>query len=303
MSFTDLMQSGRGPGVIGMLLGMLVLLGFAVLFMFAFDEGLQGGQTLDSVVRQQTTDISRLRSDITRVKGSLEVVSSRASTEKSLEELERENKFRSAQLTTLENDLKNSLGKLEDLQNAFEDYKNQYRTFARNRAKGESIPRLETRDGEVYLGVTLRDVTAIGIQILHEGGQKRIHFEQLPAEMQERFQFDASQKAAAIANEEQIHKSHEAAVAASAAAVDAEAQNQRIKAAEEADQRRKLAIINGKKRIESMKEEIRNLREDIVREGHKTISRAPQMRAKLAAMERDYATLVREVAKLEASQP
>jgi hypothetical protein len=40
MSFSDLMQSGRGPGVIGMLLALVVLVGFGLLFMFAFDEGL-----------------------------------------------------------------------------------------------------------------------------------------------------------------------------------------------------------------------------------------------------------------------
>lgn len=35
MSFSDMMSSGRGPGVIGMILALIVLLGFGVLFMFA----------------------------------------------------------------------------------------------------------------------------------------------------------------------------------------------------------------------------------------------------------------------------
>ena len=45
------MSSARGPGVIGMIMALIVLLGFGVLFMFAFDEDLQGGgQTIEALV-------------------------------------------------------------------------------------------------------------------------------------------------------------------------------------------------------------------------------------------------------------
>ena len=58
MSFSDMMSSGRGPGVIGMVMALIVLLGFGLLFMFAFDEGLQGGsQSIQSVIAQQAKHI------------------------------------------------------------------------------------------------------------------------------------------------------------------------------------------------------------------------------------------------------
>ncbi len=46
---------------------------------------------------------------------------------------------------------------------------------------------------------------------------------------------------------------------------------------------------------------IEKLRQDIVQEKNKPISQAPQMRIKLANMERDLVALTREVSLLEAS--
>jgi hypothetical protein len=302
MSFTDLMQSGRGPGLIGMLLGLLVLAGFGILFMFVFDEGMQGAdQSIDSIIRRQSDDIKRLRSHLSEESRTMELASARQAQQKALRELDRENQFRDAQAVTLKNDIGKAQAKHDELVASFEAYKDEYRAFVRAKAKGESIPRLETRKGEVYEGVIFREVSAVGIQVLHSGGQKRIPFEDLPQDLQDRFQFDAGQKAAALAREEEIHKEHESAVAASDAAVSEKAAEDRMKAEEEARQRAVLAIASGKRRIEAIREEIKHLREDIVREAAKPISQAPQMRIKLANKERDLVNLTREVSRLEAS--
>jgi hypothetical protein len=65
MSFSDMMSSGRGPGVIGMLMALVVLVGFGVLFMFATDEGFQGGdQSIESIIKHQAGDIESLKGGI-----------------------------------------------------------------------------------------------------------------------------------------------------------------------------------------------------------------------------------------------
>lgn len=51
MGFTDMMSSGRGAGVIGSIMAVVVLGGFVLLFVLVFDEGLQGGgETIESVI-------------------------------------------------------------------------------------------------------------------------------------------------------------------------------------------------------------------------------------------------------------
>ena len=52
------MSSGRGPGVIGMVMALIVLLGFGLLFTFAYDEEAQGGdQSIESVIAHQAKAI------------------------------------------------------------------------------------------------------------------------------------------------------------------------------------------------------------------------------------------------------
>ena len=59
MSFSDLMSSGRGPGVIGMVMALFVLLGFGLLFTLAFDEGFQGeGITIEAEIANQAKAIN-----------------------------------------------------------------------------------------------------------------------------------------------------------------------------------------------------------------------------------------------------
>ncbi len=50
----------------------------------------------------------------------------------------------------------------------FADYKDEYRAYARGKAKGETIETLETLTGVIYHNAIIREVTAIGIQIRHD---------------------------------------------------------------------------------------------------------------------------------------
>ena len=73
MGFTDLLSSSRGPGVIGTLLALLVLVGFGTLYLFVFDEGLQGGQkTIEAVIRDQGLEIENHKIQIQNARERLE---------------------------------------------------------------------------------------------------------------------------------------------------------------------------------------------------------------------------------------
>ena len=90
MSFTDMMSSHRGPGVIGMVMGLFVLLGFGVLFVFAFDEGSQGGDlSIESVVRYQAKEIDGYQANIVSGQQNLDQAPARITQARELARLNR----------------------------------------------------------------------------------------------------------------------------------------------------------------------------------------------------------------------
>lgn len=285
-----------------MLLALVVLAGFGLLFMFAFDEGMQGGaQTLESVIAQQVKEIDSLKSGISEGEKQLAHSPALLARNKELGTLKRENVFKDGEMDGLRKGLASVTDAVAAKVAEFEHYKDQYRAAARATAKGETIGRLETRKGDVYENVTIREVTAIGLQIMHDGGQKRIPFEEVSAGIQDRFQFDPQQKAAAVAREEAERNEHETAVSAASAAENQKLAEQRDKEAEAKREKMIKDIALKKSRIESLKDEIKTLEEDIPKESLKPISRAPQMKSQLSAKQRQLSALQADVARQETS--
>lgn len=301
MSFSEMMESSRGPGVIGMLLALVVMAVFVMLFIFAFDEKLQGGgKSIESVIADQAREISDVKTAISDAEKQLTDVPAINARTAELATLRRENQNREAGINSLESEIKTANENLASLALEFENYKDKYRAFARGKAKGETIERLECRNGTVYDNVTIREVTAIGIQIMHAGGLKRVPFEELPAPMVDRFQFDAKQKGAAIAKEDEERAQHDNAVSTAKVA---ESQDLAEKRKAEAVAR-KEAMVRGiaakQSRIRSIEQEIDSLEIAIQREAYKSISRAPQMRIQLAGKQRELSELQADVARMQA---
>ena len=299
-----MMQSGRGPGLIGMFLALMVMLGFGLLFMFAFDDGLQGGgQTIQSVIAQQKKEIESLRQNISSTERMLARGEGLASIEKEFAAVKRESQGRTSNMNSLKMDSTSTNEAIATIEKEFEDYKNQYRTFVRTKAKGRIVGRLETRKGEVFENVVIREVTPIGMQIRHDGGLGRIPYENLPEAMQEEFQFDPDQKVAAFAKETAIRNEHETAVSASDVRVSQKAAEKKIKDAEDIREKALRAIAIKQAQISSLDEEIMNLEKEIPKEFRKRygIGRAPIMQEELAGKKRDRAMLWEQINKLQNS--
>jgi predicted nucleic acid-binding Zn-ribbon protein len=263
MSFDDMMSSGRGPGVIGMVMALVVLLGFGLLFMFAFDEGLQGGdQSMESVISHQARDIGDYQANIENGQKSLDKVPALLANAKDLARFKRESvalEAKTAELTTAVSAGKADVARVNE---AFDSYKEDYRAFVRGKAKGETMDQLVTVSGVVYKNVSIREVTPIGIQIRHDEGQKRIPFEDLPEEMRDHFQFDPSQKDKALADEAKGREEHEAAVAVADKQAEKEMKEQQVLDAAEAKVRAKKRIAEKEAQVVSLQDEVRNLNRD-----------------------------------------
>lgn len=303
MSFSDMMESGRGPGVIGMLLALVVLAGFALLYLFVFDEGMAGGgRTIESVIREQETEIRDLRQTASRMRGDLEKSDKRESSAKKLRDTTTQNRFKESEVKALADRVVAVNAAITAKRTEFEDYKNEYRAFIRGKAKGSELDKLVTRSGVTYLSVKVREVTAIGMQVIHQDGQKRIPFEDLPADLQDLYQFDASQKEAAVKAETAAFEKHvgdtEEAVAQAQAQAAKQAETRSMEAREQAV--RDLRVASAK--LTSLDEDIVRLETAIRHESLKRISRAPQMKQQLSAMEKARADLRAEVARLQSLQ-
>lgn len=311
MSFTDLMSSGRGPGVIGMALALIVLLGFGTLFTFVFDEGMQGGgQTIESVIREQGKEISSLKTSVASKSKALEAGPARIAAAKELSDLTRENRFREGTIDGSKKNVEAVNAQITTQLAAFEEYKDQYRAFARAKAKDEEIPELKARDGTIYHNVIVREVTAIGMQIVHRDGQKRIPFEDLPDEIQDRFQFDPKQKELAKAEEDKTRAEHDAAVAVAGEMADKKMAEEREKRLAEEKAKRQLEIASKEARIVSLDSEIQSLEAEIRNaeaqaaaaraSGRMFINRSGSLRSQIRSKQNEQANLRQEIASLKA---
>ena len=295
------MSSGRGPGVIGMVFALIVLLGFGVLFLFATDEGFQGAdQSIEAVIARQAKEVEESQRSISEGQKLLNSAPIRVKNAKEMARLASESITLANKKITLGREVESRKAGVISQQTVFEAYKDQYRAYVRGKAKGESMDVLETLGGDIYRSVNIREVTAVGIQIRHDDGHKRIPFEDLPEAMKERFQFDPQQKVAAMAKEESDRSEHEAAVAVADLAA---SQQSAVQAGKNAGiQRDKVArsIAVNEARILSLTDEIEALNKAIPLESKKRISQAPQLRAQLANKQSELSTLRVSVARLRA---
>lgn len=205
MSFSDLMSSAKGPGVVGTLLALLVVGGFGLLFLLAFSDDGMGGMSIDAYLKKQTEDLNasqaRLQMYQSRVAGLPKLVANA----KKLDEATANNKSDQAKIVQLQEQVAVSQEALTAEEKVFEDYKNDYRRYIRRKVRGTRMDKLETTDGKVYQDVEIKSVSPIGVQIRHAGGLVGVDYEVLPTDMQDLLQFDEAQKKDALMEIERAH--------------------------------------------------------------------------------------------------
>ncbi len=245
-----------------MLMGLFVLLGFGLLFMYASHEGGTGKQSIESLIAQQAKDVSGLSSYVEDGEKRLALAPERVATAKELKQLKSEIRSTAETISRLEDQITQAEVEIASRSQAWEEYKDQYRAFARGNAKGETLEQLKTVQGTVYTNVNIREVTAIGIQIRHDEGHKRIAFEDLPEEMKDRFQFDPAQKEAAAVAEAAVRSEHDAAAAVANRAAEEQMAAQRDKNAADDQAKARQNVVAMEAQIAAMQADITRLESD-----------------------------------------
>jgi len=211
MSLSELIQSSRGPGVIGTILALAIVLGFGYFSIIALDKNIWAGDlSPEAILREQGREIDSLRHHIQE--GQIRIKASEK-LKRGFSELERfksNNQSQKSRIFLLDETLKNADAAFKKQLDSFEFYKNSYRSYVRGNAKGASLVELKVKNGAIYKNVIIREVTAVGLQIVHDEGLKRIPFEELPDDMIDFYQFDPKQKTDALEAERLAHSQNEA---------------------------------------------------------------------------------------------
>lgn len=301
-----LISNERAPLAIGLFLAVAVVVGLCM-FMLAVDESLftAGKPKLSSTINQQARELATLREEAAIQSKKAERLENLSA---SLKTLQLGNLDRSKKIKSLTDELTAATRERMQTTGEFQAYKERYRDEIRGKAKGKTIERMVTKSGTVYENITIRQVTPIGMLIRHDSGSKRIPFEELPADLQDLYQFDPEEKDAALAQEKSMHRSHEESVARSNAENSIASRNTQ---SDSERQRIQTALTTKQARIGSLHGEISSLQRSISSEEAKLrraesdsriggISRAPDMKIKLAKKQEELSQLNQQVAILQA---
>ena len=236
--FEDFFSSTRGPGVVGMLLAGLVLAAFVGFGVLVLDDRFTGGEmSLDAKVAEQADQIAHLEGHAGKLEGKLEAAKEAAEIRSEVEVLTQ----RVAKVGEAAQEQEASLAgvqeRLEDVREKHREYRQNYRDVVRAQAVGTKIEALRTEDGKVYENVVIRAVDSLGLSFITESGPKKVPYTELPAEMQDYYQFGEEE---AEAQRAKLREDEDAAAARIA-------QSQRNRRDRKVDYDQKMALAERQK--------------------------------------------------------
>ncbi len=186
-----MMSSGRGPGLIGMLLALVVLFGFGALYVLVFDERLRGSdRTIESILVEQEREIRSLGERLANGTRQIDFRDERLEENQVLAEQLAANRSQVRRIAELVSRRDLAEDGTAGVRREFDAYRRRYREIAGLEAVGERFERLTLEDGHILHDVEIRAADEIGLSLLHAAGLQRIPYKDLPREMRVRFDRD-----------------------------------------------------------------------------------------------------------------
>lgn len=209
--------SNESSGTVGFLVGIIVLVftGIVLSLMvdkrFRFSSGkaslersiVEEGHELETVRRRLDVSKDRWNKEFRPLEGQeAELIKAKAAAAASSARLK---ELREARATTASG--------LNEIRSVAAAYRHRYCQQVRQAAAGEKLPELQVRGGKVYQNVTIRRVTAAGMDIAHSQGNSRIKPEDLEGLWHERFQWSPAEQEELLNREKQAQAKQAEAVA------------------------------------------------------------------------------------------
>ena len=287
MGFSDLLSSSRGPGIIGTLIALLVLGGFGALFM-VFDKDMEkaGGKKIEAVVRDLGLELDGKKTQ----KESFEKLVAQSEPLKGqpeqIRELTESTQANATQIEELKAKIEEGEAAFEAAEKDWEDYKIAYRKQVWAEAKGQEFPEIKgAKSGTVYPQGKILSVSHTGISTMNSTGNKMIPREDVPADLQDRYQLTEEGAKETKEAEDDDRNKHFENVELAQKAEQIRTQKQKLK---ELDA--KANDLNGK--VQDAKENagkfhaaINRKKGEIRAQKGKPLSRAPQMEQELRGLQ------------------
>ncbi len=214
--FEDFFSSARGPGVVGMVLAVVVLASFVFFGTMVLDGRFGGeGVSLDVKIEEQADHVAYLEKKI-------ETFEKRISASREASDIRAEVEVMEQRLAPLTDEVAKQEIQLADVregiaevQEAHRTYRDNYRDVVRAQAVGTRIEELRTESGKVYKGVVIKAVDSLGLSFTTDSGPKKVPYTDLPAELQDLYQFGEEEAEAQRAKLREAEAEVAARVAAS----------------------------------------------------------------------------------------
>ena len=286
MGFTDLVSSGRGPGVIGTLIAVFVLVAFGALYTLVFDpNNLENHKKIEAVVRDLGLEIDGKKTQLESYKEQTKLVAQRKAGESELRELTARVEATAKRIEEARAEQAGAAEAAKAAEKEWEDYKEEYRTATWAKAKGRELGTLKLSDGTVFENTTIRKVDHAGMDVMCSSGPKNIKFELLPTDLQDELQFDVvkrdqfvdDQNAAVDHHIESVQYAQTRERRDGKILARTEAKTQKAKAED--------AWKQAKDDVERYRTAIARKKADISAEKKKSISKAPQMEVELRKLQ------------------
>lgn len=287
-----------------MLLALLVLGGFSVLFMLAFNEDPADSKfTPEAIILSQEKEIVALQAAISQRQTDLAPLPQRKEVARMLEDTQRKLRISGERMTAVQEELTGLASQLPALEDEFAGYQDTYRETARAGAKGEQLGTLTTLKGRTYQKAVIREVNPMGVRITYDDGAggTSIPYEELPAAMQDRFQFDPVQRDEFLAREATASAAYHQAVKNSLKDKQQEKSAVRANAEQQRRENAIRAIAVKSARIAALDAELIRLEGDLRLEMTKKLRNTNAIKSTMADKDRERTELRREVAELNAS--
>jgi hypothetical protein len=193
-------------GTFGFLVGLIVLVFTGVILSLLVDKRLGFSSDRLTVERETEADAAKLRTlerrlSAMRSKWEKELLP-RSGQEDLLRRLSATQEAETRRLAELAPRKASVEAELEAVRAASAEYRASYRRQVRAAAAGERLAELKSLNGRTYREVTIRQVTADGIDFRHADGISRLGPSELDGTWRERFQWDPEEIPQAVAKAE-----------------------------------------------------------------------------------------------------
>lgn len=195
-----LTEDSDQSGTVALLVGIIVLVFAGICFSLMADKRFKfssGKADLEAAITDERVRLEALRRQTEIARDEYEEKARRANQPALMDKARQAVSTTGDRIRELRTQLADLTKGVEAEKAAFAEYRVRFRKQIRQAAVGEKLPQLEMAGGKVFQGVTIRRVTADGMEVSHSEGSLRLRPEDLADSWRQRFQWGADDLALA----------------------------------------------------------------------------------------------------------